>query len=139
MRHRALVVTVAVSIVLSAVSLGLFAWVLVDPSYWLPGAYSTNKGPQGDVGPRGPVGPAGPEGPVGPDAQTAIDDLSSTVDDLSSRVDDLETGTGDQASMSLDDVATAVSDICSAVSSNDVYDTSTAFGSFISDVAVACP
>jgi hypothetical protein len=75
----------------------------------------------------------------GDQASTSVEDLSSSVDDLSSRVDDLETGSGDQAAMSLDDAATAIANICDAVSANDVYDTTTALGSLMDDVSLACP
>jgi hypothetical protein len=113
--HRSWIAATAASLALAVACAAVLTWVLVDPHYWLPGAYA-QKGPRGDRGPRGPVGLQGPPGPVGPSASSAIDDLSSQVDDLSSRLDDAETGSGDQASMSLDDVANTVQSICDGFS-----------------------
>jgi hypothetical protein len=135
--YRVLATATAVSVILSVASLGMLAWVLADPPYWFPGAYSLNKGPEGDVGPRGPVGLPGPEGPVGPDAASAIDDVTSRVDDLESRLDDLETGSGDQASSSVDDLSSAVDDVTNTVSG--ICDSFSGYGGALGDTyLVAC-
>lgn len=133
--HRSLVVATIASLVLSVGSLALLGWVLIDPAHWFPGAYSTNTSAIDDLSVQVS------------DLSSQLDDLetgsgdqaSTSVEDLSARVDDLETGSGDQAAMSLDDAATAITNICDAIRADDVYDLSTALGSFISDVASACP
>jgi hypothetical protein len=158
--HPRVLASVAVgSLLIAVASLTLVVWIAAAPHYWFPTAFAP-EGAQGPPGVRGHQGPAGVAGPVGPDAQGAIDDLTSRLDDLEtgtgdqaqqsvddiasatdnlqSTVEDLATGTGSSAGTSVLDVADRLDSLCSAISTNDVYDISEAFGSFISDLDSAC-
>jgi hypothetical protein len=101
-----------VSLLLNLALVGWVAWIVHDPPYWFPSAYS-NKGIRGDPGPPGSKGPAGDQGPRGPggpgvdDLQAQVDDLSSTVDDLSTTVDDLDSR--------LSDAESTLSDLCTTL------------------------
>lgn len=109
-RPRLLLAIAITSLLVALASLGLVAWIVVDPDYWFPDAFA-EQGEQGPRGPRGPVGPPGPPGPVGPNAEEAISSVSSQVDDLVFEVEDLSSQQDDLDSR-VSDVESTVEDIC---------------------------
>jgi hypothetical protein len=84
-----LLATAVVSLLLATASVGLVAWIAIDPERWFPSAFA-EQGEPGPPGPRGPVGPPGPPGPVGPDAEDLVSTLQSDVDDLASSLEDTQ-------------------------------------------------
>jgi hypothetical protein len=117
LRPGVLLATAAVSLLLAITSVGLIAWMAVDPERWFPDAFA-QQGVQGPPGPRGPVGPAGPPGPVGPDAEEAVASLQSDVDDLSSSLESLSGHSGyTQLESDLEDVEASVQEVADKVES----------------------